>query len=117
MYNGQKIKDLLRERKIANKELIKYMGWRGNGQLAHVSNVETANPTARVLEQLADFFKVPIDDFFTRSIAVKSSKVAPSLQALVDSMSGEIESLKILIAEKDKRLALQQQMIDILSKK
>lgn len=117
MYKGQKIRDLLRERKVPNKKLIAYMGWRGNGQLAHVANPETANPTARVLEKIADFFQVPIDTFFDRDVEIDTSRPISSNYSPVDSLQREIDNLRALLSEKDKRLELQQRLIYVYEKK
>ena len=117
MYNGNKIKDLLQERKIPNKQLIEYMGWRGNGQLYHVVDPDSANPTARILERIADFFQVPIDTFFDRTVPPSVYKSGVPNNHPVEALKKEVEYLQSLCAEKDKRLELQQQLIDLYTQK
>lgn len=116
MYNGQKIRDLLREKKVSNKQLIEYMGWRGNGQLAHVATTGTSNPTAKVLEKIADFFQVPIDTFFDRNITVKVPVPGSSGKSLIENLQHEIDNLHLLLDEKNKRLELQQRLLDVYEK-
>ena len=117
MYNGNKIKELLQQRKIANKKLIEYMGWRGNGQLHHVVDPDSANPTARILERIADFFQVPIDTFFDRDVPAHAYKSGLPSNNPIEALKKEIEYLQSLCLEKDKRLELQQQLIDMYAQK
>ena len=63
MYNGNIIKQLLKERNIPNKELLKYLGYDGEGGNTSLTQIITGNPTVKRLEPVADFFKVPIDTF------------------------------------------------------
>ena len=117
MYNGNKIKELLKERDISNKQLVEYMGWRGNGQLYHVVDPVSANPTARILERIADFFQVPVDTFFDRDVPVSPHRTGMPGSSPIESLKREIEYLQSLCDEKDKRLELQQQLIDMYAQK
>lgn len=108
MYNGQVIKELLRVRKIQNKQLNEALNW-NNSQLKQV--VE-GNPTVSTLELVADYFKVSMDIFFTRNIATTPSSNnvmgdGNNVNSVVlgyDPLSARVKSLELLIEEKDKRI-------------
>jgi len=63
MYNGQKIKELLRLRNLKQKDLLEALGTRENGS---ISRFVDGNIKASRLEEIADFFGVSIDTFFIR---------------------------------------------------
>ena len=69
MYNGNIIRQLLVERNIPNKELLRYLGTEANASLAQIVN---GNPTVKRLEKVADFFGVSMDVFFDREKPFKS---------------------------------------------
>lgn len=52
MYNGNVIKQLLLDKKVTNKELLRYLGTEANASLAQIVN---GNPTVKRLEKVADF--------------------------------------------------------------
>ena len=116
MYNGIIISKLLEERKITKKEFLNAMEW---GSFSQYRQLVTGNPTARVLERVADFLQVPIDTFFTRNSPVSSS-VLTSSNTFNNSNSvvitnqlqhAHIETLEKLIEEKDKRILLLEKLI------
>lgn len=72
MYNGNVIKQLLLDKKVTNKELLRYLGTEANASLAQIVN---GNPTVKRLEKVADFFGVSMDVFFERE---KPFKAYPS---------------------------------------
>ena len=69
MYNGNIIRQLLVERNIPNKELLRYLGTEANASLAQIIN---GNPTVKRLEKVADFFGVSMDVFFEREKPFKA---------------------------------------------
>ena len=73
MYNGNVIKQLLLDKKVTNKELLRYLGTEANASLAQIVN---GNPTVKRLEKVADFFGVSMDVFFDREKRFKSCSSA-----------------------------------------
>ena len=69
MYNGNIIKQLLLDKKVTNKELLRYLGTEANASLAQIVN---GNPTVKRLEKVADFFGVSMDVFFEREKPFKA---------------------------------------------
>jgi DNA-binding Xre family transcriptional regulator len=65
MFKGQRIIDLLIDRRKKKKDLYEYLGITpvGLDSIIKGSNVRAGN-----LEKIADFFKVPIDFFFDRDV-------------------------------------------------
>ena len=104
MYNGNIIKQLLKERNIPNKELLKYLGYDGEGGNTSLTQIINGNPTVKRLEPVADFFKVPIDIFFNRDVEVNSD---PTLET-------RIELLERLLEERSKRIETLEKMVEIL---
>ena len=102
MYNGLKIKELLVERKLSNKQLLDYIGIVHNGSLASFLR---GNPTAKNLEKIADFFQVSIDTFFDRngSYTVTDNEHVTSEKMIAFSEhEKEISAMKLLLAEKER---------------
>lgn len=73
MYKGKVIKELLAKYDKKNKDLLEYLGSTSNSTIAQLVN---GNPTVSKLEQVADFFGVPMDVFFERTdiLAIKSDQ-------------------------------------------
>ena len=108
MYVGNRIKELLTERKQTNKELLKYLGTTCNSSLTQLTN---GNPTAQRLEMLADFFGVPIDYFFDRGNDVNLSKSEADIT--IASLKEKIKLLEELISEKNERINLLEHLLKI----
>lgn len=110
MYNGNIIRQLLVERNIPNKELLKYIGTEANSSLAQIVN---GNPTVKRLEKVADFFGVSMDTFFEREKpyeyigANKSNDTAYYLE--------KIELLEKIIKEKEERIKLLESVNQLLT--
>ncbi len=119
MYNGQKIRELLKNKKIKNKELISGVGWSGNSQLKQVIE---GDPKVSTLEKVADFFGVPMDTFFERSVPISGghNHVVGSGNNVSSIFIGDIQlqerirSLETLLEEKDKRIAVQEEIANLL---
>lgn len=111
MYNGNVIRELLLSQKKKGKDLLDYLQVKSNGSLTQIVN---GNPTAERLEQIADFFGVSIDTLFIRESAhagvadVANPNVIANLQ---------ISRLEAIIVEKDKQIALLEEMIEVLKQK
>lgn len=116
MYNGIIISTLLEERKISKKEFLAAMEW---SSFSQYRQLVTGNPTARVLERVADILQVPIDTFFTRNIPVTSSFIgngttlnnSNSVVITNQLQQAQIDSLEKLIEEKDKRILLLEKLL------
>ncbi len=114
MYNKNKIRELLEERKIRIKDFMEGINIKANS-LAQFER-EDANPTAATLERVADFFQIPIDELFDRTVAGyqivgNDNNVA---NITINSLNSSIESLESIIEEKDKRIHLLEDMVDLL---
>lgn len=64
MFNKKKIEELRKAKNLSNKELCRLCGI-GESTYYHIMKKE-ANPTANILEKLADVLEVAIDELFTR---------------------------------------------------
>ena len=109
MYNGNKIKQLLAERNIQNKELLCYLGTEANAAL---TQIVTGNPTVRRLEKVADFFEVSMDVFFQREKPF--TRIAIDEKNRETELLQKIEFLEKLLTEKDKRIDVLESMNQIL---
>ena len=110
MYNGNVIKQLFLDKKVTNKELLRYLGTEANASLAQIVN---GNPTVKRLEKVADFFGVSMDVFFERE---KPFKAYPSAHGDNEQQYKEkIELLERLLEEKDKRILLLEQMNQLVN--
>lgn len=109
MYNGNVIKQLLLDKKVTNKELLKYLGTEANSSLAQIVN---GNPTVKRLEKVADFFGVSMDVFFEREKPFKeySSTLINNEQIYKEKIS----LLEQLIKEKDERIKLLENVNQLL---
>lgn len=111
MYNGNVIKQLLLDKKVPNKELLRYIGTEANASLAQIVN---GNPTVKRLEKVADFFGVSMDTFFEREKPFKQAGISKS-----DDTSYYIEKIELLekiIKEKDERIKLLENVNQLLTK-
>lgn len=111
MYNGNVIKQLLLDKKVPNKELLRYIGTEANASLAQIVN---GNPTVKRLEKVADFFGVSMDTFFEREKPFKQTGISKS-----DDISYYIEKIELLekiIKEKDERIKLLENVNQLLTK-
>lgn len=113
MYNPKKIEDLLRQRGLKNKQLLIHLGYNERGGL-----LQSVSGDIRVskLEKIADFFGLPIDTFFDRNIKLGSQdERIPSGTADPVNIAYEREqSLRDLLKEKDRRIQLLEEMVEML---
>ena len=116
MYNGQIINVLLKERNLRAKDLLEYLQLQSNGS---ITSLVRGNPTAERLEKIADFFDVPIDTLFQRSKSYGYNVVGNAnhvANITIGELRGKTKSLEKIIEEKDKRIALLEDMISLLKK-
>lgn len=110
MYNGNVVKQLLLDKKVTNKELLRYLGTEANASLAQIVN---GNPTVKRLEKVADFFGVSMDVFFEREKPFKAYSSAHGDNE--QQYKEKIELLERLLEEKDKRILLLEQMNQLVN--
>lgn len=116
MWNGQIINVLLKERNLKAKDLLEHLQLRTNGS---ITSLVRGNPTAERIEKIADFFDVPIDALFQRSKSYGYNVVSNSNQVAnitIGELKGKNSSLERIIDEKDKRIAILEDMVELLKK-
>lgn len=112
MYNGNIIRQLLVEKNIPNKELLRYIGTEANASLAQIVN---GNPTVKRLEKVADFFGVSMDTFFEREKPFR--KICTSKSDDTAYYLEKIELLEKIIKEKDERIKLLESVNQLLTQR
>jgi len=116
MYNGQIINVLLKERGVKAKDLLDYLQVHSNGS---ISALVRGNPSAERLEKIADFFDVPIDSLFQRSKTYGYNVVGNSnhvANITIGQLRGKTKALEQIIEEKEKRIVLLEEMVEMLKK-
>lgn len=112
MYNPQKIIKMIERSGISKKTLLGYLGMR---QTTSIERVIQGDIRVSKLEKIADFFGVSIDEFFDRQPAVVGLIVSGERNNVHHfNVSAENESLHKLLDEKDKRIALLEDMVAVL---
>lgn len=115
--NVHKILDLKEKQGLKDKDLLHAIGRRGTS-VKHLffRNGEPRNVSAETLEKIADVLGVSIDEFFDR--AIPNSGVIVSGSSIIGNRItqnvSDHQHLKELMAEKDKRIALLEQLIEVL---
>lgn len=114
MYNGEIIRDLLRQQGKRAKDLLAALEINTNGSLSQL--IKKANPTADRLEKIADFLNVPIDALFVRdqphgyNVVGNGNNVA---NITIGTLKGKVQDQQQIIAEKDKRIKLLEEMLEM----
>lgn len=114
MYNGEIIKDLLRQQGKRAKDLLAALEVNSNGSLSQL--IKKANPTADRLEKIADFLNVPIDALFIReqphgyNVVGNGNNVA---NITIGTLKGKVQDQQQIIEEKDKRIKLLEEMLEM----
>ncbi len=102
MFKGERIKQLLAEKRISKTKLAQMVGMTkiGIDGVIAGSNVRAGN-----LEKIADVFQLPLDYFFEREVEIIIPKSEPAevlSEAEEISLRKENEMLKKLIDEKER---------------
>lgn len=103
MFKGERIKQLLAEKRISKTKLAQMVGMTkiGIDGVIAGSNVRAGN-----LEKIADVFQLPLDYFFEREVEViipKSDNPEEVLSEVEEmSLQKEVEFLKKIISEKER---------------
>lgn len=95
MYNPATLKRLLFEEDKNMSDMAEYIFGDRRHSVKHLFD-EGANPTARVLEGMAEFLHVPIDVLFNRKVSASSGSTNDNelLRKLVISQEDTISLLK-----------------------
>lgn len=118
MFNKQRIYDLLESNGKSQRELLEYLGKTNNGMVSSLFGRLQNDIKASNLEKVADFFGVSIDYFFDRDasmvgvLASGNNNHIHHIQAESDKKA--IDALQRLVVEKDKRIEVLEQMVDLL---
>jgi transcriptional regulator with XRE-family HTH domain len=125
MYNGKAIKELLEKRGLQNQALLTALGL--NPKQNSIQSLITGNPTAKRLEQIADFFNVTIDTFFIREGGIELSSTdsknglksasAYVLQQEVKHRDDVIKFKDAMLREKDERIRLLEELLEVYRNK
>lgn len=122
MYNGLKIKSLIENKGLSQKEVYQKAGM-SKPTFDGLIN-EGANPTARNIELIADVLQCSIDYFFDRKIEISDPTLSITGNGnkvqhgdgnvMIETQAKEIEHLNQLLAEKEKAIADKERTIQIL---
>lgn len=113
MLNGRKIEKLIEEYNVSKQDLSDATGM----SRTTLYNIlcSKRSPSCENVEKIADYFKVPIDSFFDRSVEITGNKVGHSVNGNGNNVSGNIllnecqkenEHLKEIIAEKERTIQI-----------
>lgn len=118
MFNGQIVKNLLKEtgRPVADLSELLY----GNRKRS-ISNLlgENSNPTAHTLEQMAKFFGVSVDYFFTNDEEVSLNENTPVtvyMRSIIDTQKQLIKEQEERIKNLEKIISLREEEISLYKK-
>ena len=115
MYNPNKVIELIESSGVRKKELLDYMGKNWNGS---VEAVVKGDIRVSKLEKIADFFGVPVDTFFDRDSNNGGVTVGGVRNRVhnfsVGTTNNDMKTLQALLDEKDKRIAILEEMVTLL---
>ena len=117
MYNSQIIIDLLDKNHIPYSELMRHLGI---SEKANLKQQIFRNIGVDKLEKIADFLRVPIDTLFDRS-SINSGVIVNghdhTINTITVQQQNEMEAMKKLLEEKDKRIELLEEMLNMYKSK
>lgn len=112
MFNFQRVKDIIQERRLTQKEVYEAAGIKRE---TFYSFARTIAPNSSNLEKIADVLHCQIDDFFDREVECTSIKIGHNVKGNGNKVSGdimlseykkEVEHLKELLAEKERTIQI-----------
>ncbi|TCO88119.1 transcriptional regulator with XRE-family HTH domain [Bacteroides heparinolyticus] len=124
MFNPDKIRRLFEDRKISQAQFIKDTNISKSNLYVWLNN--TSIPGADNLEIIADYFNVPMDYFFDRSVDWPNISIGHQVKGNGNKVSGdvtisecrkEIAHLNALIEEKERVINEKERTIQILMNK
>lgn len=107
MFVGARINQLLEERNETKSHLYTTVGI-SKSSLDNIIK-EKNSPSITVIENIADFFRVPIDYFFEREVEISQSNAIvtePTGTAPTSTTSTEVELLRSLLNEKERTIQI-----------
>lgn len=118
MFNGQILRKLIADAGLTNKQFQQQMFGKKTTDIYHLEN--SKNLRSDTLERLRDVLKCSMDDFFTppswakdgTTSMVGSNNVLSSVA--IGGSSTEVQYLKELLEEKDKRISTLESYIKLL---
>lgn len=118
MFNGQILRKLIADAGLTNKQFQQQMFGSKSTDLYHLE--KSKNLRSDTLERLRDVLKCSMDDFFTppswakggTSPIVGSNNVLSSVA--IGGSSSEVQYLKELLQEKDKRIEVLENYVKLL---
>lgn len=120
MFISQKIYELIEKNGVTQRDVVRIIrGEEGNDRCG-LNQIVNRDVRVSTLEKIADYFKVSMDYFFERDVEVNGVMVAGEGNRIKDItviQQSEADVLKDLLAEKDKRIKVLEEMIDILRKR
>ena len=114
MFNGQIVKNLLKETKRPTADLSELLYGNRKRSVSHLFD-ENANPTANTLDQIAKFFGVSVDYFFTEDdtklsegtpVTVYMRTIIDTQKKLITEQEKRIKNLEKIIALREEEIAL-----------
>lgn len=117
MYSGKKLKDLLDASPYSGSDLAEFLYNDRGRSLASITS-DAANPTAKVLDKVANFLHVSVEEFFEREDGFEFSKSNEQLtQQLwktqieakdveITGLKEQLETLKKLVASQEREMEL-----------
>lgn len=121
MFNGQILRKLIKDAGLTNKQFQELMFGSKSTDLYHLE--KSKNLRSDTLERLRDILKCSMDEFFTPPSWSKTGteKVVGSNNVLsnvaIGSSSMEVQYLKELLEEKDKRINTLENYVKLLETK
>lgn len=119
MFNPHRVRELLKDSNTPIRNLLEYLGKNHNGS---ITQLLSSDMKASVLEKMADFFGVPVDEFFDRRNVqpmVKVDGVKNHVHHFSVGAKGnvDIDVYNKLIEEKDKRIAILEELVALYKAK
>lgn len=106
MYNGQVVKVLLAAKKRKGAELSQHLYGTPRRTLTPITK-PSSNPCASLIEQMAEFFEVSTDAFFT------AEGVVPTAESVLDTYAApsakklqQVAEVEELLKKKDEQIRL-----------
>lgn len=128
MFSGKKVKELLEGSNHSASDLAEYLYGDRTRTLVSIFS-DAANPTAKILEKVANFLHVSVEEFFIREDGFESQKSNEELtkevwaaqikakDVEIASKNAEIETYKKLVASQEREMAYMRERLQDSGKK
>lgn len=122
MYNPQKVFDLIDRHGLIQKDVVSVLRNTEKGKCkGNLRQIIDRDIRVSTLEKIADYFKVSIDVFFDREVEVNGVMINGEGHNIknisVEQPSAHADNLQALLDEKDKRIKLLEEMVEIYKKR